>query len=270
MKNFRRSERLVVITKILLESPNTIFPLGYFSDLFVAAKSSISEDLSIVKETMKQANIGHIETIAGAAGGVKFMPYVGAEHGEKYLQELALKLKEPSRILPGGYLYMTDIIFNPQIAYKVGQYFATLFGNLNPEYVVTVETKGIPLAMETARSLNIPIVILRNDSRVTEGSSVSINYVSGSSKKIRTMSLTRRALPVNAKVIIIDDFMKAGGTAKGIVEMMDEFSAQVLGIGVLVGTTQPVKKMVESYKALIELEEIDEANKLVKIKPVWV
>lgn len=78
---------------------------------------------------------------------------------------------------------------------------------------MTVETRGIPLAVFVARAFNIPVVMARRVGQITEGSTVSINYVSGSSKQIQTMALPKRALPSSARVLVIDDFMKAGGTA---------------------------------------------------------
>ena len=82
------------------------------------------------------------------------------------------------------------------------------------------------------------------------------------------MALSRRALPLGAKVLIIDDFMKAGGTARGIVELMAEFNAEVLEIGVLVGTKEPEHKLVKKYTPLLELEKIDGINREITIRPV--
>ncbi|MGI6226289.1 MAG: phosphoribosyltransferase family protein, partial [Peptococcales bacterium] len=98
-----------------------------------------------------------------------------------------------------------------------------------------------------------------------EGSAVSINYISGSTKKIGTMSLARRALRTESKVIIIDDFMKAGGTAKGMIDLMKEFKAEVLGMGVFVDTQEPEQKLVGNYLGLLELVELDEKKEIVKI-----
>ena len=47
--------------------------------------------------------------------------------------------------------------------------------------VMTVATKGVPLANAVANVLNVPFVIVRRDLKITEGSTVSVNYVSGSS-----------------------------------------------------------------------------------------
>src|SRR5690606_1016869 len=125
------------------------------------------------------------------------------------IQDICLQLEQPERILPGGYLFMTDLLGQPQVLNEVGKMFASAFSERNFDVVMTVETKGIPLAYATATYLNVPVVIVRRDNKVTEGSAVSINYVSGSSKRIQTMSLSRRALREQARVLIIDDFMKA-------------------------------------------------------------
>ena len=113
--------------------------------------------------------------------------------------------------------------------------FATAFGDRDLDVVMTVETKGIALAYATASCLNIPVVVVRRDNRVTEGSAVSINYVSGSTKRIQTMTLARRALKENANVLIIDDFMKAGGTVNGMMNLLQDCQAHVKGVGVFIG-----------------------------------
>jgi purine operon repressor len=162
---------------------------------------------------------------------------------------------------------MSDIIFDTKVAEKVGQIFAEHFVAMGPQYVVTIETKGIPLAFMTAKFLNIPLILVRDGGRVTEGSSDSTNYVTGSSRTIRTMSLTRRALPQESKVIIIDDFMKAGGTAKGMVELLGEFKAEVLGVGVLIDTEYPEQKLVSNYYSLLKLIKVDELNREIILEP---
>src|SRR5699024_11283465 len=90
--------------------------------------------------------------------------------------------------------------------------------------VTGVQTCALPiLAYAVASFLNVPVVIVRRDPKVTEGSSVSINYVSGSSQRIQTMVLPRRSLQEGANVCIIDDFMKAGGTITGMKSLLEEF-----------------------------------------------
>ena len=81
-----------------------------------------------------------------------------------------------------------------------------------------------------------------------------MTYVSGNTSKVESMSLPRKALKPDSKVIIIDDFMRGGGTIKGMIDLMTEFGAEVVGTGVFISTTQPEEKMVKNYISLIELD----------------
>ncbi len=267
MKKLKRNERIAAMMKILGDQPNRVFTLNYFTQLFSVAKSTISEDIMIIKTSMDKLELGLVQTISGAAGGVKYIPTTSQEQNTRLLKDISHKLSQESRILPGGFLYMTDIIYSPSIIHPLGEVFASQFDYGKVDYIITVETKGIPLALMVARAMNLPLVILRKDNKVTEGSTVSINYVSGTSGMIQKMSLSRRAIKPGSRVIIIDDFMKAGGTARGMMDMMKEFDTEVEGIGVLIATRQPQEKLVSKYTSLLTLEEVSEKEGIIKIHP---
>lgn len=152
------------------------------------------------------------------------------------------------------FLYLIDLIYDPTIAAKIGKIFASNIEYVDADYVVTMETKGIPMALMTAKAMNLPLVIIRKDIKVSEGPTLSMTYVSGNSSKVESMSLPRKALKPDSKVIIIDDFMRGGGTIKGMVDLMNEFGAEVIGTGVFISTTNPSEKMVKDYISLIQLD----------------
>lgn len=267
----RRSERLAAVTKILTDHPNQVVPLAEFSERFGAAKSTISEDLAIIRDVFQNVGLGKVETLAGAAGGVRYVPCVSPGDIVTAVGSICEDLSDPGRILPGGFLYMSDITSSPCVMATVGEIFATRFADVDPDVVVTLETRGIPIALMTARAFNVPLAIVRRASRVTEGTVVTMNYVSGSAKRIETMSLSRRALQPGQRALVIDDFMKAGGSARGLVDLVGELRCEAVGIGVLVETEQPVHKLVRDYVSLVVLETVDEENRRVMVRPSrWV
>lgn len=250
---FKRTERIGAIVKILSDNPNKVYTLSYFTEKFNAAKSTISEDLLVVKNVFEKLELGKVITIAGAAGGVKYIPKTSKSENEEFLMDLCKKISDPSRLLSGGFLYLIDLIYDPTIASKIGKIFASNIDYSNADCVVTMETKGIPMALMTAKAMNLPLVIIRKDIKVSEGPTLSMTYVSGSSK-VESMSLPRRAIKPNSKVILIDDFMRGGGTIKGMINLMNEFGAEVIGSGVFISTTTPDEKMVKDYISLIQLD----------------
>ncbi|HEY8908844.1 MAG TPA: pur operon repressor [Desulfosporosinus sp.] len=269
MEKMKRAERMVAITQVLMLKPNVLTPLTLFAERFGTAKSTISEDLMAVKGSLLLSGQGHLETISGASGGVRYIPGIPKEEATHFLSTLAERLSDKERILAGGFLYMTDILYDPAVLRPLGLIFAGAFRDKSPDVVVTIETKGIPLALVTAEALGLPMVVIRSGNKVTEGSSVSINYVSGSSRRIQTMSLSRRALEPQRRVLVIDDFMKAGGTALGIKNLMAEFEADVVGIGVLVEDRMTSEsKLVEGYLSLLQLKELDLNTGKMSVVPV--
>lgn len=262
---WKRSERLVDMTHYLLDHPHKLIPLTYFSDLYQSAKSSISEDLGIVKETFEQKGIGLLATVPGAAGGVKYVPKLQEPEIRAIMQELINELSHSERLLPGGYLYMTDVLGNPDMMNRVGKVFATAFAHQKIDVIMTVATKGIPIAHAIARHLNVPVVIVRRDSKVTEGSTVSINYVSGSSRRIQTMVLSKRSMKSGQRVLITDDFMKVGGTMNGMKNLLEEFECTLAGVAVLVEAEHKDEQLVEKYLSLVKLREVSEKERKIEL-----
>jgi purine operon repressor len=262
----RRSERLIDMTNFLLEHPHQLVSLTFFAERYGSAKSSISEDLGIIKETFEARGIGTLQTIAGAAGGVKYSVKISEAMARPFIEELCQLIASPDRLLPGGYLYMTDILGNPSIVQRAGKIIASAYSAANIDVVMTVATKGIPLAYAVASQLNVPVVIVRRDNKVTEGSTVSINYVSGSAKRIQTMVLSKRSLSEGSKVLIVDDFMKAGGTINGMISMLEEFKAFVAGIAVLVESEEIEERLVDDYISLVQLSNVNEKERTINVK----
>ena len=253
MEKIRRNERMSVLMKILSGAPGRMFTLNYFCELFGSAKSTVSEDLDALRRVAEEFDLGEIETVTGAAGGVRYRPRKSRQSSLSYIEELSRKLSGTERVLPGNFLYNSDILSTPEIVNRMGEIIAAEYGRENPDFVLTMETKGIPVAFATANALGMPLVIARHSSKVYEGSAVNINYVSGSGS-METMSLSRRAVRENQRALIVDDFLKGGGTARGMVELMREFSVTVVGMAFVMATVTPEKKRISGEKSLMTLE----------------
>jgi len=251
----KRNERLAALTKMLTASPNQLFTLSHFCEMFGAAKSTLSEDIDILCDVYKSFGLGRLDTVTGAAGGVRYRPYMEQEDAVKFLSSLCEELQNPNRLLPGGFLYLSDILSMPDIVRQMGIIIAGQFYDAAPDFVLTMETKGIPVALMTAQSMGVPLVIARRSSKVYEGSAVNINYVSGSAGHIETMSLSRRAVKEGQRCLIVDDFLKAGGTAKGMIDLMSEFNVEVVGTAFVMATAHNANRVIHGEKALMVMEE---------------
>lgn len=260
----KRTERIGAIIMTLSNSPNMSFPLSYFCNKLDAAKSSISEDLQYAGNILEKMGMGKIQTMSGATGGVKYVPFITDEAVKELQNEICDKLKDGERILAGGFLYTSDIMFDTHLINKAAQVFARKFNDSGADYVATIETKGIPIAYSVANVLNLPLVVIRRESKISEGSTVSINYFSGSSERIQKMSIAKRAVEQGKKAIIIDDFMRAGGSVKGISDILMEFGIETVGSGIMIASIKPEVKKVDDYVPLVYLGNVDEKSKEVE------
>ncbi|GAA6237728.1 pur operon repressor [Apilactobacillus micheneri] len=252
----KRSTRLVDMTRFLMENPNTVVPLTFFAHRYESAKSSISEDLTILRKTFQESGTGILETIPGAAGGSKFIPSIEKDEAVRFIEELQSFLDDNTRMLPGGYVYMNDLLNRPSILRQIGRLIATMYKNKKIDAVLTVATKGIPVAQSVATLLNVPFIIARHDSRITDGSTISVNYVSGSQRRIEKMVLSKRSLPANSNVLIVDDFLRGGGSAAGLCSLINEFDSKVAGISFVAERDYDGERKISSdqYTSLFKID----------------
>ena len=267
MDRTRRNERMAALMKIVTASPNRIFTLSHFCDLFGAAKSTMSEDIDLLQEVLTRFQLGKLETVTGAAGGVRFRPSMGRLDAQKLITDLCGELMQPSRLLPGGFLYLSDILSAPSVVRGMGVIIADQYYDASPDFVLTMETKGIPVALMTADALGVPLVIARRSSNVFEGSAVNINYVTGSADRIETMSLSRRAVHAGQRALIVDDFLKGGGTARGMIDLMGEFNVEVVGMAFVMATAAPSQKRIQGEKALMVMDVNPDDPSTLTVRP---
>ena len=152
MERIKRNERMAALTKWLTDSPNQIFTLSQFCERFGSAKSTMSEDIDILRQVFESFELGRLETVTGAAGGVRYRPYLSPKASYDFVQELCGQLCVPSRVLPGGFLYLSDILSMHELVWKMGIIIAGQFYDAAPDFVLTMETKGIPVALMTSRA----------------------------------------------------------------------------------------------------------------------
>ena len=89
---------------------------------------------------------------------------------------------------------------------------------------------------------------------VNRDTETHIIVISGSSGSIQTMSLSRRAVQEGQNCLIVDDFLKGGGTAKGMEDLMREFNVGVVGKAFVMETASPVHKRISDEKSLMVLD----------------
>ncbi len=260
----QRTERLVRIASRFLLFPARLMSMTQMAESFKVSKTVISDDVSIINDSLSEEGIGSISVDRGRTGGASFLPTMAGAKRKEILTSIASLLSDRERVLPGGLIYYGDILFDPMTAFSLGMALASDFADLGAEVVMTSEVKGIPLALFTAHALGLPLAVCRFRNRASDGPAVAVHYPTGTGD-VQAMYLGTRQLQKGKKVLLVDDYMRGGSTAAGMLLMAKEFGAEVIGTGVFIAAAEPVRKAVAEYRALLRLEKSAEGTPLVTI-----
>lgn len=251
-----RTERLVRLASKFMLNPSKIISLTDLAGKFNVSKTVISDDVEVISSAMKAEGFGQMNVDRGRSGGARFVPLCTDKRRIAILTAIANTLNDPERFLPGGLIYYSDLIFNPMEALSLGYSMASLFTEARPDVVITSEVKGIPIAMFAAYALGVPLAVCRFRNRPSDGSAVGVHYPSASGD-VKTMYIGTRQLRRGCRVLVVDDFMRGGSTAAGMLLIAKQFDAEVVGVGIFITEAEPMVKAVPDYKSLLTLSHID-------------
>ena len=128
----RRSQRVIALTHRLIQEPGRWWTLDELAEELGAAKSSLSEDVALVREVLAAEGMGWVESRVGAGGGIRFLPGMTRGEAAALAEELCRRLMDPKRILPGGFLALGDLVADPFLLERIGRLFATIFRSPRP------------------------------------------------------------------------------------------------------------------------------------------
>ena len=138
-----------------------------------------------------------------------------------------------------GEVLKVDSFLNHQIDMalvdEIAKEFVRRFEGASVTKVLTIETSGIILAGAVARELKVPLVIARKTrSTNLEGDSYVAEFLSFNHKNIKTVVVSKKYLRKEDRVLIIDDIMANGCAMQGLISIVEDAEAEVLGCGVVI------------------------------------
>ena len=138
-----------------------------------------------------------------------------------------------------GDVLKVDAFLNHQIDMdlmdRIAEEFLRRFEGAPITKVLTIETSGIILAGAVARLLNVPMVIARKTRSMNlDGESYVAEFLSFNHKNIKTVVVSKKYLSQEDRVLIIDDIMANGCAMQGLISIVEDAEAEVVGCGVVI------------------------------------
>lgn len=259
----KRSSRLVSLVSKFIVMPSKSFSVTELAEEYKVSKTVISEDISAINSGFEAYGFGQMTVERGRIGGAKLLPVCSSEYRAKILGDIAARLSVSDRYLPGGLIYYSDLIFNPEVSFSLGLIMASLFVEAKPDVVMTTEVKGIPVSLFAAYALGCPLAVCRFRNRPSDGAAVAVHFPVANGD-VRTIYMGTHHIKKGSRVLVLDDFMRGGSTVAGMQLMVSQFDAETVGTGVFITASNPEKKAIPEYKTLLNLYE-DNGNITLKV-----
>lgn len=139
------------------------------------------------------------------------------------------------RILP-GHIVKVDSFLNHQVDTRflgeLADEFAKYFDVTKATKILTAEASGIALAAVCSFRYGIPMVFAKKaKSDNIEGGLYKSEIFSYTYKKAVTLICSQDWITADDKVLIVDDFMANGQAMHGLIDIVQQSGAELIGIG---------------------------------------
>lgn len=153
----------------------------------------------------------------------------------KLLEERILK---EGQVRPGNVLKV-DCFLNHQLDVElldqIGAEFHRIFEKDGINKILTIEASGIAIACLAARHFGVPVVFAKKaKSKNIDGDVFTSTVHSYTYGKDYNITLSKKFLGPDDKVLIVDDFLANGKAMNGLLDVCRQAGAEVGGIGICI------------------------------------
>ncbi len=167
------------------------------------------------------------------------------------------KIKTDGLVLSDHVLKVDSFLnhqIDPVLMNEIGKEFAARFANDGITKIVTIESSGIAPAVMAGLYMNVPVVFARKRKSLTlVGDLLTATVDSFTKKESNEVSISKKYVNEKDRVLIIDDFLANGQAALGLLDIVQQSGAAVIGIGIVIEKSfQPGAKKLEQLGFRVE------------------
>ncbi len=173
-----------------------------------------------------------------------------------------MKLLE-ERILKDGVVVDDEILkvdrflnhqMDVRLFMEMGKEWARLFGADNVTKILTIEASGIGIACIAAEQFGCPVIFAKKTrTRNINGEVYSAQVKSFTHGNVSTVIVSKQFLRPEDRVLLIDDFLANGAALEGLVDLVRQSGATLVGAGIAVEKSfQPGGERIRSKGIRVE------------------
>lgn len=188
----------------------------------------------------------------------------------KLLKERILK----DGIVKAGGVLKVDSFLNHQIDVslyrEIGKEFRRRFDGMGINKILTIEASGIGIACVTAEAFgDCPVVFAKKaESKNLDGELYTTKVTSFTKGREYNVIVSKKFIGEGDKVLIIDDFLANGCALIGLMELVEQSGAELVGAGIVIEKGfqrggEIIRQKGIRLESLAIVESMDEENGVV-------
>lgn len=127
---------------------------------------------------------------------------------------------------------------DPMLMQAIGEEFARRFSNEGVTKVFTLEASGIAVAIMTGLALKVPVVFAKKRRPSTLTGKAYFGRIHSFTKGDDVdIMVSANYLNDSDRVLVIDDFLATGEASRGMIEIISQAGATLVGVGIVIEKT---------------------------------
>lgn len=158
----------------------------------------------------------------------------------------------------GGDVLKVDSFLNHQmdvgLFQEIGKEFYRLYGDCGVTKILTIEASGIGIACVTAQFFGCPVIFAKkNKTKNIAGDVYTSKVESFTHGKVYDIIVSKEFLLPSDRVLLIDDFLANGSALQGLIKLVRDAGAELVGAGICVEKAfQPGGNLIRSMGVRVE------------------
>ncbi|MEM3826911.1 MAG: phosphoribosyltransferase family protein, partial [Nitrososphaeria archaeon] len=121
------------------------------------------------------------------------------------------------------------------------------FKNVEVTKILTVETNGIPIALQIGNEFVVDVIIARKERQIGFEKYIEAPYTL-TPPTIKSLYIPKNALKKSDKVLVVDDLIRTGNTIKALISLVNKSGATLTGIFTVIDINQAMEKLKNELK----------------------
>lgn len=173
------------------------------------------------------------------------------------MQLLKDRIRKDGKVKAGNVLKV-DSFLNHQMDIalfgEIGREFLRLYGDCGVTKILTIEASGIGIACIAAQYFQVPVVFAKKSkTKNIAGETYTSKVESFTHGRVYDIIVSKDFLLPEDRVLIIDDFLANGSALMGLISLVRDAGAELVGAGIVIEKGfQPGGKMIRDMGVRVE------------------